>query len=209
MTEKVHLMTCVESLLNTGIYHLEKSIRKTAILTVDGARDLFERNHDGDPTFAQMRLRIDPGKLRVRSRCICSAFGAGDAQEEHQARNYLARKFMEAKNHAMPKIDSLLFYLVTRWLHFLVFFFFCHFIFSASSYDVLAALLIRDTRHDDEKTATTTRNNVIDADLNAVVASPIHASPLHIFRGASHIAVYQKAAEVDFEINEACIYIEI
>ncbi|KAK0237643.1 hypothetical protein EDD85DRAFT_550609 [Armillaria nabsnona] len=127
-TEKVRLMTCVEGLLNTGIYHLEKHIRKTVILTVDSARDLFERNQDGDPTFSQLRFRSDPSKPNLDTSSLEYAlvtfallFGAGDAQEEHQVRNHLARKFMEAKRDSMPNINGLLFQLLTRWLRFLDF----------------------------------------------------------------------------------------
>ncbi|KAK0193018.1 hypothetical protein F5146DRAFT_1042509 [Armillaria mellea] len=126
--EKVRLMTCVEGLLNTGIYHLEKSIQKTIILTVDSARDLFERNQEEDHAFSQLRLRSDPSKPNLDTSSLNYAlvafallFGSGDAQEEHQARNYLARKFMEAKSDSMPKINGLLLQLLTRWLRVLEF----------------------------------------------------------------------------------------
>ncbi|KAK0458020.1 uncharacterized protein EV420DRAFT_406711 [Desarmillaria tabescens] len=126
--EKVRLMTGVEGLLNTGIYHLEKSIQKTVIFTVDSVRDLFERKCDGDPTFSQLRLRSNPSKpvldtssLEYALVAFALLFGAGDAREEHQARSHLTRKFMEAKNHAMPKINGLLLHLLTRWLCFLDF----------------------------------------------------------------------------------------
>ncbi|SJK98854.1 uncharacterized protein ARMOST_02126 [Armillaria ostoyae] len=128
--EKVRLMTCVEGLLNTGIYHLEKSIRKTIILTVDSARNLFERNQDEDPTFSQLRFRSDPSKPNLDPSSLEYAlvtfallFGAGDAQEEHQVRNHLARKFMDAKkdSESTPKINGLLLRLLTRWLRLLDF----------------------------------------------------------------------------------------
>lgn len=60
-TQKVRLMTCVEGLLNTGIYHLEKSIRKTVILTVDSARDLFERD--------QVRCLSSPLSMLTAQQC--------------------------------------------------------------------------------------------------------------------------------------------
>ncbi|KAK0474215.1 hypothetical protein IW261DRAFT_1568913 [Armillaria novae-zelandiae] len=126
--EKVHLATCIEGLLNTAIYHLEKSIQKTIILTVDSARDLFERNQDEDPAVSQLRLRSDPNKPNLDTSSLDYAlvafallFGSGDAQEEHQARNYLARNFMESKSDSMPKINGLLFQLLTRWLRVLDF----------------------------------------------------------------------------------------
>ncbi|KAK0220503.1 hypothetical protein IW262DRAFT_1029856 [Armillaria fumosa] len=121
--EKVRLMTCVEGLLNTGIYHLEKSIQKTIILTVDSARDLFERNQQKDPSFSQLRLRSNPSKSNLDTASLDYAlvafallFGSGDSQEEHQARNYLARKFMEAKRDSVSRINGPLFQLLTRWL---------------------------------------------------------------------------------------------
>ncbi|KAK0494477.1 hypothetical protein EDD18DRAFT_1355219 [Armillaria luteobubalina] len=101
--EKVRLMTCIEVLLNTGVYHLEKSIQKTVILTVDSVRDLFERKHE-DSTFSQLRLRskqtkpsLDTSSLDYALFAFVLLFGSRDAQEEHQARNYLARKFMKTK----------------------------------------------------------------------------------------------------------------
>ncbi|PBK90225.1 hypothetical protein ARMGADRAFT_1064723 [Armillaria gallica] len=168
-TQKVRLMTCVEGLLNTGIYHLEKSIRKTVILTVGSARDLFERDQDGDPTFSQLRFRSDPNKPNLDPSSLEYAlvtfallFGTGDAHEEHQVRNYLARKFMEAKKDTMPKINGLLLQLLTRWLRLLVFLLLSHVDFSRKTGFARINLdLVTRLPHDQRITSLDEKNRLL------------------------------------------------